>query len=153
MMEEVLLGFIDGSVESLTSRALELFDQLGLHDSRDPQAGVSSQEVCETIIRTLSLPLVRQYRAKLVPEWNLLSSVRANESTWETAYGIADAIAYDDGGGPEIIFDWKSDVVPEPAVHKKHLVQLGIYLQMARCPRGALVYMTTGDVHEIADGS
>jgi ATP-dependent exoDNAse (exonuclease V) beta subunit len=152
MMEEVLLGSIDRSLESLTSRARELFAQLSLHDSRDPQSGVSSEEVCETIIRTLSLPLVQQYRRKLIPEWNLFSSVQREESNWEAAYGIADAIAYDDGGGPEIIFDWKSDVAPEPAVHKKHVAQLRTYLEMARCPRGAVVYMTTGDVYEIAIG-
>ncbi len=150
LMEEVLLGSIDGSLEALTSRAHELLAQLGLHDLQNAQSGVSSGEVCETILRTLSLPLVQQFRGKLVPEWNLFSSVHKDESNWEAAYGIADAIAYDDVGVPEIIFDWKSDVVPEPAVHKKHLAQLRTYLDMAHCPRGAIVYMTTGDVHEIA---
>jgi exodeoxyribonuclease-5 len=153
LMEEVLLGSIDESLEALTSRARELLAQLGLHDLQDAQSGVSSVEVCETILRTLSLPLVQQFRGKLVPEWNLFSSVHNDESNWDAAYGIADAIAYDDAGNPEIIVDWKSDVAPEPSLHKKHLAQLKAYLEMAGCPRGALVYMTTGDVHEIAISS
>jgi ATP-dependent exoDNAse (exonuclease V) beta subunit len=152
MMEEVLLGSIEGSLESLTSKACELIAQLGLHDSRDPQSGVSSEEVCDTVIRTLSLPLVQQYRSRLHPEWNLFSSVQREKLNWEATYGIADAIAYDDAGGPEIIFDWKSDVAPEPDTHKKHMVQLRTYLEMAGCPRGAVVYMTTGQVQEIDTG-
>lgn len=152
MMEEVLLGSITGSPESLMSRARELITQLGLHDSHDPESGVGSEEVCETINRTISLPLVRQYFDRLRAEWTLFSSVQREESNWEATYGIADAIAYDDAGGPEMIFDWKSDVVPEPHTHKEHMAQLRTYLEMARCPRGAVVYMTTGEIQEIDIG-
>jgi CRISPR-associated exonuclease Cas4 len=59
--------------------------------------------------------------------------------------GRADAVQYRDGHA-RIVFDWKSDVAPEPATRQEYANQLGIYVDVLGAEQGAIVYMTTGQI-------
>lgn len=58
--------------------------------------------------------------------------------------GRADAIARDDEG--TVVFDWKSDVEPKEAEISTYRRQLAHYLRATGSTRGAIVYMTSGQV-------
>jgi CRISPR-associated exonuclease Cas4 len=59
--------------------------------------------------------------------------------------GRADAVRYRDGRA-RIVFDWKSDVAPEPATRAAYAHQLSIYVDVLGAERGAVIYMTTGQI-------
>lgn len=63
--------------------------------------------------------------------------------------GIIDAIAYNSDGKPEIVFDWKSDVVPTAERRQHHAAQVHEYLSTTGAARGIVVYMTTGEAQEV----
>jgi len=44
------------------------------------------------------------------------------------------------------VVDWKSDVAPSESDYAHHLAQMAEYLTATRTKRGALVYMTRGEV-------
>jgi hypothetical protein len=57
----------------------------------------------------------------------------------------ADAVAFE-GGVPVAAFDWKSDVPPMPKDHDTYAGQLLEYLALINAEKGAVVYMTSGDI-------
>jgi len=59
--------------------------------------------------------------------------------------GRADAVRYRNGDA-EIVFDWKSDVDPKPDERATYARQLAQYVHVLRAKRGAIVYMTTGEI-------
>jgi CRISPR-associated exonuclease Cas4 len=59
--------------------------------------------------------------------------------------GRADAVRYKDGQ-PHIVFDWKSDIAPEPSTRREHALQLALYVHILGAARGAVVYMTSGQI-------
>lgn len=59
--------------------------------------------------------------------------------------GRADALAISDQGVDAAI-DWKSDVNPTLAVRKAHAQQLRDYLSATHANRGAVVYLTSGEI-------
>jgi CRISPR-associated exonuclease Cas4 len=68
----------------------------------------------------------------------------------------ADAIAFE-AAVPAAAFDWKSDVAPSADDHDAYASQLLEYLELIGAPKGAVVYMTSGDVRwvyreAVADG-
>ena len=65
---------------------------------------------------------------------------------------IIDAIAYSSDGKPEIVFDWKSDVVPAAERRQHHAAQVREYLSTTGTPRGVVVYMTAGESQEVTLG-
>ncbi len=64
--------------------------------------------------------------------------------------GVIDAIAYNRDGKPEVVFDWKSDVLPTAAARLHHAAQVRQYLSATGATRGLVVYMTTGEVGEVS---
>jgi exodeoxyribonuclease-5 len=64
--------------------------------------------------------------------------------------GMIDAIAYSSDGKPQVVFDWKSDVVPAAERRQYHAAQVREYLSSTGTPRGVVVYMTTGEVQEVS---
>lgn len=149
LMEEILLGAVTDDRLALTTCAASLIAQLGLDDSIDPRDGLSSRELADCALRTLSLPLVQKYRLQLVPEWNLYSSTHGEQGKCDAIAGIADAIAYGQTNQADFVFDWKSDVAPDNPTVQKHSAQLRKYLAMTGCKHGAIVYMTTGNEVEV----
>jgi hypothetical protein len=59
--------------------------------------------------------------------------------------GRADAVRYR-GGRPETVFDWKSDVAPEAGTRRAYAQQLAQYVHVLGAERGAIVYMSTGQI-------
>ena len=93
-MEEIFLGETRDDDTDIQTRAAELLRQLGENDHPNPSDGPSSLEMTSTILRTLQLPIVAQYRQVLQPEFGVfqLRSTERNETVCTA--GIVDAIAY-----------------------------------------------------------
>jgi ATP-dependent exoDNAse (exonuclease V) beta subunit len=152
LMEEIFVGETRDDDSGIQTRATELLRQLGENDHSDSSEGPSSQEIASTIARTLRVPIVAQYRHVLQPEFGVfhLRSDKRNETVGRA--GIVDAIAYNLEGSPEVVFDWKSDVAPTPDARQHHAFQVREYLDCTDAARGFVVYMTTGELQEVAKG-
>jgi CRISPR-associated exonuclease Cas4 len=143
LMEEVLTGEIGDTIATLRRRAHILIEQL----ASLAEAGESMplpDEVANTAARTWKLPEV----AKLRPHLQAEVSVYDMQAAGATPIAIAariDAIAIQEGRVTAVL-DWKSDVAPDAADIALHTTQLRDYLQLTRVGRGALVYMTLGNV-------
>ena len=137
LMEELISGELKDDLEVVTCRSLELRDQLASISTTS--AAIDGGELAATALRTLRLPDVHEYRGRLVAEVPIYACVGD-----DLISGRADAIAYNDDG--RIVFDWKSDVAPKQAEFAAYRNQLGQYLRAIGAHRGAIVYMTTGQV-------
>jgi ATP-dependent exoDNAse (exonuclease V) beta subunit len=148
LMEEVLTGETGDTPSALAARAALLVAELGL----DNVAGLEPNVLATTVSATLALPEVAAVRARLVPEYPVWHS-SATDGMEVAHAGIADAIAFDADGRPEVVIDWKSDVAPTGTVLAHYRAQVGSYLRIAGVPRGLIVLMTTGTVISVtADG-
>jgi exodeoxyribonuclease-5 len=149
-MEDILLGETRDDEAGLQTRAAELLRQLGENDHPNPSDGPSSLEITSTILRTLHLPVVAQYRQELQSEFGVFQLSLADRNEMVGRAGIVDAIAYNLEGAPELVFDWKSDVAPTADTRQQHAAQVREYLGCTKAARGLVVYMTTGEVHTIS---
>jgi ATP-dependent exoDNAse (exonuclease V) beta subunit len=139
LIEEVLTGETKAYAETLTARAGELTHQLAAQLEAKAALPVA-QEMADAVLASLALPEIAAVRPRLLPEVSLYAELGPQE----LLAGRADAIAYDENGNAEIVFDWKSDVDPNEAVMAEHASQLSAYLVVTGAPRGALVYMSKG---------
>ncbi len=152
MMEEILLEETSDDETSLRTRAAELLRQLGKNDHPDPSEGPSSQEIASAIGRTFQLPVVAQCRPTLQPELPVFHFRAAADENFMAIAGIVDAVTQGKEGG-EVVIDWKSDVAPSPETRQHHAAQVREYLDCTKAARGLVVYMTTGEVQEVAKKS
>jgi ATP-dependent exoDNAse (exonuclease V) beta subunit len=141
LMEELLTGELGSFRDRAAARAAELLAQLrsNIRDERD-EGGPDALEMAETALRTLALPELAPFLAQLVPEIPLWA---ANPPHYLA--GRADAAAIE-GERIALVIDWKSDVNPTAAAHGAHVAQLRDYLRVTNAQRGAVVYMTAGQV-------
>jgi CRISPR-associated exonuclease Cas4 len=143
LIEEALTGELREEAAAFSVRARELLAQIqaqgGDDDLPDPE------EIATTAWRTLQLPEISALRPRLVPELPVYAWLKPGPQGPALA-GRIDAAAID-GGQPQVIVDWKSDVAPRSEDVGTHAAQLQDYLRATGAPRGALVYMTTGVVH------
>jgi ATP-dependent exoDNAse (exonuclease V) beta subunit len=153
LMEEILLGEARDDETSIRTRAAELLRQLGENDHSDPSEGPASQEIASTIGRTLQLPVVAQCRPTLQPELAVFQLRAAGIGNVTAITGIVDAIAQGKDGREVVVIDWKSDVAPAPEMRQHHAAQVREYLDCTTAARGLVVYMTTGEVQEVAKKS
>ena len=91
-------------------------------------------------MRALALPEIAELRPSLIPELPI----------WATdehglVAGRADALAIN-GQRVDVAIDWKSDVNPTMAVRKAHVQQLHDYLSATHASRGAVVYISSGEI-------
>jgi CRISPR-associated exonuclease Cas4 len=145
LMEELVTGELDENAEAVIARAALLRDQLRSPSSSDP--GPDTMELATTALRTLQLPDIKPYRARLVAELPIHGI--APTSSDQLIVGRADAVA-DGEDGDKIAFDWKSDVAPKESDRVAYRQQLGQYLHVLGARRGAIVYMTSGRVDWIS---
>ena len=150
LIEEILTGESPDEEAKLRIRAAELLQQLGEIDHKDPSKGPSSVEVASTVIRTLQLPVVAQYRSALQPEFGVFQLMADEQNTPTGIAGMIDAIACSSDGKPEVVFDWKSDVVPTAETRQHYAAQVQEYLSATGTTRGVVVYMTTGETQEVS---
>jgi exodeoxyribonuclease-5 len=64
--------------------------------------------------------------------------------------GIADAIAFDAQGHPEIVVDWKSDISPSQHTLAHYRQQVGAYLALTGAKLGLIVLMSSAVVLKVA---
>jgi CRISPR-associated exonuclease Cas4 len=139
LMEELLTGELEERLEASVSRARDLLDQL-MSGADDGQPRPDPSEMAAAALRGLGLPQIATLRSHLVPE----IAIWANDELGLVA-GRADALAII-GERVDTAIDWKSDVNPTPAVRAAHVQQLHDYLSATGAGRGAVVYLSTGEV-------
>ena len=93
-----------------------------------------------TALRTLALPEIAVLRPYLVPEL----AIWAARDTYLVA-GRADALAIRENK-IDVAIDWKSDVKPTTSIRAAYAGQLRDYLEATGAARGALVFMSLGEV-------
>ncbi|HUI71860.1 MAG TPA: UvrD-helicase domain-containing protein, partial [Spirochaetia bacterium] len=152
LMEEILNGVLEEKSLSISSRADELIRQLGGMPKGRAEEGPCSEEMAATIFKTLSLPVVQEFRSCLKPEISLFSAGEPDANRVTLISGVADAVALRNESTIELIIDWKSDVNLDSSDCISHKRQMQEYLETANCSRGAIVYMTAGLVHEVHRG-
>lgn len=143
LMEELLTAMVKPDQEALRSRAAALTGQIFVRGA----AGPDPSEMANAALRTFLHAELKPYIAKLVPEIPLYG---AQSETVLTA-ARADAVAFE-GGVPTAVFDWKSDVSPTPENHTSYVSQLLEYLELSGVKKGAVVYMTSGEVRWVHSG-
>lgn len=142
LMEEFLTGeLLDSDPVVVEQRAAQLMDELREEDSLRPDGRPDPREMARTALNTLRLADVAALRRQLVPEVPIWSSSHGGV----LLAGRADAVAVENG----IILaalDWKSDVVPSDEERANYIGQIRAYLDATGARRGALVYMTLGEI-------
>jgi len=101
------------------------------------------------VLRTLALLDVAKLRPRLVPELPVFGSETSNGEEILLS-GQADAIAFDDAGGIDAVVDWKSDVAPDASRIGHYRQQIADYRKQTKAKRALLVFMTTGQVVDVA---
>ncbi|WFU44986.1 UvrD-helicase domain-containing protein [Bradyrhizobium sp. CB82] len=146
LMEELVTGELLATVDDASARAAFLYDQL-FSSPKSAQGLPDPGELAATALRTLALPELQPFRHRLVAEVPIYGQVPARPDTFIS--GRTDAIAFTNDGHM-VVFDWKSDVAPDHIARTEYRRQLGQYLHVLRATRGAVVYMTSGQVDWIS---
>jgi hypothetical protein len=142
LMEEFLTGELDdGNVSQVVDRAATLLRELtGLERETSPLLPDPS-EMAGTAARTLKFGEVALLRSHLVPEIPIWSA----SSLGTMSAGRADAVAIKENILLAVL-DWKSDVSPSQEDRSEHIAQLNDYLTLTGAPKGAIIYMSLGEV-------
>ena len=145
LMEEVLSGETAERTADLMARAETLIRASGRPIADDPARGLTPAELANCVVRTLSLPEIAFLKPRLTPEFPVYASTLKDtqEEVWA---GVADAIAFDSDGAPQVVVDWKSDVTLKPENLEQYCSQVRAYLDMTHAERGLVVAMTSGTV-------
>jgi CRISPR-associated exonuclease Cas4 len=139
LLEELLTDEALNSKEAATARADVLLSQL-VNSANDERPLPSSAEMAETALRAVALPEIAALRPFLVPELALWAA-----GDVYLVAGRADALAIRDGK-IDVVVDWKSDINPAASVRAAYVGQLRDYLEATGAGRGALVFLTIGEV-------
>lgn len=139
LMEELLTGELAEELDASVSRAHELLGQL-ISDVEENDLRPDPDEMGAAALRGLALPQIAELQAQLVPEIAIWGHDELG-----LIGGRADALAIFEGR-VEAAIDWKSDVDPTPAVRETHRQQLRDYLSATGAKRGAVVYLTSGEI-------
>jgi CRISPR-associated exonuclease Cas4 len=139
LMEELLTGEIGTALDAVKGKARVLLDQLSstTHSGMLPDPS----ELASTALRTLTLPELEPFRTRLIPEVSIYGVTP--KSMDQLIAGRADAVGWKEDGS-KVVFDWKSDVVPNNEDRAAYRQQLSQYLHVIGAARGAIVYMTSG---------
>ena len=148
LIEEVLTGETAENLQDLRGRAEVLIHALDLPVMDDAAEGLSPAELADCVVRALSLPEIAALRSTLVPELSVYGSIETDTHEEATA-GIADAVAFDADGAPQVVIDWKSDVGPSAETLEHYRAQVRIYLETTGAEHGLVVFMTSGSVDSL----
>jgi hypothetical protein len=121
---------------------IPLINRAGVADDEGHDAGIAVVGGIgeNTAQRTWRLPEIEAFKPFLTPEL----------AVWATAEdglvaGRADALVVRNQR-VEVVIDWKSDVNVSPAVRAAHMQQLQKYIFATGAERGAIVFMTLGEI-------
>lgn len=149
LMEEILNGETGTDFDELKKRAETLCRQF-LSASGKEVRDLIPDELARTVLRTLDIPLVADLRHRLLPEVATVGSwVRGDEET--VMYGLMDATAIMPDGTIDVAIDWKGDVRPNASTIRKYISQVTDYIETSEIERGFIVFMTTGQLVEVAN--
>lgn len=139
LMEEFLTGELGEDESPVMERAGELLRQL-MAGALATDTLPEPSELAATALRTLRLPEIAALRPRLLPELAVWS-----EQDGALMAGRADAVAYD-GDAADVVLDWKSDIAPSAQDRAQYRSQLQDYMTAIGAPRGAVVYMSLGEL-------
>jgi CRISPR-associated exonuclease Cas4 len=139
LMEEFLTGELLSNKEAAAARADVLLSQL-ISGVGNENPRPEPTEMAETALRTLALPEIAALKLFLVPEM----AIWAGRNGCLIA-GRADALAIRDDE-IDVAIDWKSDINPTASVRAAYAEQLRDYLEATGAGRGALVFLSLGEV-------
>ena len=145
LIEEVLTRETAETIPNLVARADILVRALGRPVMDDPALGLAPAELDDCVVRALSLPEVVALRPRLKPEFPVYAS-EMGETHEEATVGVADAIAFNSDGAPQVVIDWKSDVDPAPEALDHYRDQVRAYLDVTGAERGLVVAVISGIV-------
>ena len=146
VMEEFVTGDLKPDANAVSERSRRLLQELGA-SAAIPDLDIN--ELADTALRTWSLPELVEHRTGLVAEVPIYGRLAAEND--RLVAGRADAVCYR-SGIPCIVFDWKSDVAPDPTARAGHASQIGQYVHVLGAERGAVVYMSLAQVQWVSSG-
>lgn len=136
------------ALDALTRRAAGLLITLG-----DKEGVVDAAEVARLALRAWNMPEVVALRGRLAAEVQVAGTAVDPATGAEVVWsGVADAVAVDAAGKPEVVIDWKSDRAPSPETLTHYREQLRAYLHLTGAREGLLVLAARGEVLAVTDG-
>ncbi|MET3482769.1 UvrD-helicase domain-containing protein [Methylobacterium sp. 1973] len=148
LLEEVLTGEVDER-DGLVDRARLLAQQLGSSGEGGRPVVLDPADIAACVTRALALPQVAGIRGRLRAEVPVYGFETLEEEERATA-GVADALACDDEGRPDVVVDWKSDVAPSAGALLIYRAQVTRYLAATGARLGLIVFVTDGTVVSVA---
>jgi ATP-dependent exoDNAse (exonuclease V) beta subunit len=149
LLEEVLTGETPEQQQALEARARDLLGQLGTAEAPRPEEGPHAPELAATTLRALAVPEIVACRSRLLPEMTVFC-VQANGKSTTYVGGVADAVAYQPSGAPDLVVDWKTDVSPSAQQIELYREQMRDYLAATGAPEALLVFVTTGQLFRVS---
>lgn len=148
LMEEIVTGEL--SEDGLDDRVVELIEQIESNPEKAAELELNPAELAKCVRNTLKIDAVKMLLGRLVPEVVVGQSVESDHVEM-VVYGVADAIAYEDGSNAEVdaVVDWKSDVRPNKDTIQHYRDQVRSYMKSVGAKRGLIVLMTSGEVIEV----
>jgi ATP-dependent exoDNAse (exonuclease V) beta subunit len=142
LLEEILTDEVGDDERSLAVRAAKLTEELAVEEEEGVVLA-DTTEMARCVRQALHLKDIAELRPRLVPEWPIYGLMGSRGT--QAIAGRVDAVAIDEGRA-DIVIDWKSDIAPTETTIAKHRAQLSQYLAVTDTERGALVYLTTGQI-------
>ena len=147
IMEEFVTGELKVEADAVRARSQRLLQELsGAAAAPD----IDLAELAETALRTWRLPEVAEHREGLVAEVPIYGRLSGDDL--RLVAGRADAVVYA-SSKPRIVFDWKSDVAPDTSARASYAGQIAQYANILGAERGAVVYMSLGQVQWVSQRS
>lgn len=140
LMEELVTGELSTDATAVAARAAELGEELQALEMLDP-VHPDPAECAATALRARALPEL----AGLWPSLHAEVPLFATDTDGTLVAGRADALSVVDGR-VEVVVDWKSDLNPTPEERSAHVGQVTTYLRVTGARRGAVVYLSRGQV-------
>ncbi len=142
LMEEVINEVVEADAQTLGVRATSLLSALPLGDLK-----IDPDEVASMALRAWQLPEVVELYGRLVAEV-AVSGTERDHLTGDVVIwsGVADAVAVDADGRPEVVIDWKSDHAPTPETLAHYQEQVRAYLRLTGAREGIVVLAARNEI-------
>jgi CRISPR-associated exonuclease Cas4 len=144
IMEEFVTGELKAEADAVRERSRRLLEELS---TAAPAPNLDLAELAEAALRTWRLPEVAEHKEGLVAEVPIYGRLAGDVERFVA--GRVDAVAYA-SSKPRIVFDWKSDVAPDASARASYASQIAQYAHILGAERGAVVYMSLGQVQWVS---
>lgn len=145
LMEEILTGELEEDAVTVERRAAALLHQIVGMNPEGNESLPDPKEAAQTVLQTLQFPEIVALRPTLQAETTVWAAMDDS-----LLAGRADAVSLVNDQ-VQVVLDWKGDVAPAARDRAGYRGQVGEYLKATGASRGALVYMSLGEV-EWVDG-